>query len=124
MRPQGPHIRRTNGQTGGSSSAGYGALSGPPTAKGSGLGLFRRREPVSIVLVAVIVICLVVAGLLAGELYARQRAESVVAAATECAVHDKATVSFGAMPLLLQLATGHYRNIWIHTAGNRIGNAR
>jgi hypothetical protein len=72
----------------------------------------------------VIVIGLVAAGLLAGELYARHRAESVVAAATKCVVHDEASVSFGATPLLLQLATGHYRNISIHTAGNRIGNAR
>jgi hypothetical protein len=39
-------------------------------------------------------------------------------------VHDEASVSFGATPLLLQLATGHYRNISIHTAGNQIGNAR
>jgi hypothetical protein len=76
------------------------------------------------VLIAVIVIGLVAAGLLASELYARHRAERVVAAATECVVHDKASVSFGATPLLLQLATGHYRNISIHTAGNRIGNAR
>jgi hypothetical protein len=45
-------------------------------------------------------------------------------AATECVVQDNASVSFGATPLLLQLATGHYRNISIHTAGNRIGNAR
>jgi hypothetical protein len=67
---------------------------------------------------------LVAAGLLASELYARHRAERVVAAATECLVHDKASVSFGATPLLLQLATDHYRNISIHTAGNRIGNAR
>jgi hypothetical protein len=72
----------------------------------------------------VIVIGLVAAGLLAGELYARHRAASVVAAATKCVVHDDARVSFGATPLLLQLATGHYRNISIHTAGNRIGNAR
>jgi len=76
------------------------------------------------VLIAVIVIGLVAAGLLASELYARHRAESVVAAATECVVHDKASVSFGATPVLLQLATGHYRDIAIHTAGNRIGNAR
>jgi hypothetical protein len=76
------------------------------------------------VLIAVIVIGLVAAGLLASELYVRHRAESVLAAATECVVHDKASVSFGATPLLLQLATGHYRNISIHTAGNRIGNAK
>src|SRR4030095_14411543 len=60
----------------------------------------------------------------ASELYARHRAESVVAAAIECVVQDKAIVSFGATPILLQLATGYYRNISIHTAGNRIGNAR
>jgi hypothetical protein len=44
------------------------------------------------------VIGLVAAGLLASELYARHRAESVVAAATECVVQDKASVSFGATP--------------------------
>ena len=58
-----------------------------------------------------IVIGLVAAGLLAGELYARHRAESVVTAAAECVVQDEASVSFGATPLLLQLATGHDRNI-------------
>jgi hypothetical protein len=84
----------------------------------------RLRNPLSIVLIAVIVIGLVAAGLLASELYVRHRAESVVTAATECVVQDNASVSFGATPLLLQLATGHYRNISIHTAGNRIGNAR
>ena len=103
---------------------GYGPLPGTPTSKGSGLSRVRLRNPQSIVLIAVIVIGLVAAGLLASELYARHRAESVVAAATECVVQDKASVSFGATPLLLQLATGHYRNISIHTAGNRIGNAR
>ena len=76
------------------------------------------------VLIAVIVISLVAAGVLASELYARHRAESVVAAATECVVQDKASVSFGATPFLLQLATGHFSNISIHTAGNRIGPAR
>jgi LmeA-like phospholipid-binding len=103
---------------------GYGPPPGTPTSKGSGLSRHRLRNPLSIILIAVIVIGLVAAGLLAGELYARHRAESVVAAATECVVQDNASVSFGATPLLLQLATGHYRNISIRTAGNRIGNAR
>jgi hypothetical protein len=102
----------------------YGPPPGTRTSKVSGLSRVRLRNPKSIVLIAVIVICFVAAGLLAGELYARHRAESVVATATECMVHDKATVSFGTTPLLLQLASGHYRNISIHTAGNRIGNAR
>jgi hypothetical protein len=100
---------------------GHGPPAGTPASKGCRVHL---RDPPSIVLITVIVICLVAAGLLAGELYARHRAESVVAAATECMVQDKASASFGATPLLLQLATGHYRNISIQTAGNRIGNAR
>jgi hypothetical protein len=103
---------------------GYGPLPGTPASKVSGLSHVRLRNPQSIVLIAVIAIGLVAAGLLASELYARHRAESVVVAATECVVHDEASVSFGATPLLLELATGHYRNISIHTAGNRIGNAR
>jgi LmeA-like phospholipid-binding len=103
---------------------GYGLPPGTATSKEPGLSRVRLRNPLSIVLIAVIVIGLVAAGLLAGELYARHRAESVVAAATECVVQDNASVSFGATPLLLQLATGHYRNISIRTAGNRIGNAR
>jgi len=101
-----------------------GAPPAAPTSRGSAPSHFRLRDPLSIVLVAVIVIGFAAAGVLASELYARHRAESVVAAATECAVRDHASVSFGATPLLLQLATGHYRNIVIHTAGNRIGNAR
>jgi len=103
---------------------GYGPPPGAPTSTGFGPSRVRLRNPMSIVLIAVIVVGLVAAGLLAGELYARHRAESVVAAAAECVVQDKASVSFGATPLLLQLATGHYRNISIRTAGNRIGNAR
>jgi hypothetical protein len=103
---------------------GYGPSPGTPTSKGSGLSRVRTRNPLSIFLIAVIVIGLVAAGLLASELYARHRAESLVAAATECVVQDQASVSFGATPLLLQIATGHYRDIAVHTAGNRIGNAR
>ena len=103
---------------------GYGPPPGISPSKGWGLGRVGLRNPLSIVLIAVIVIGFVAAGLLAGELYARHRAESVVAAATECVVQDKASVSFGATPLLLQLATGHYRDISIHTAGNQIGTAR
>jgi hypothetical protein len=106
------------------SQSGYGPPPGTTTSTGSRLSRVRLRNPLSIVLVAVIVIGFLAAGLLASELYARHRAESVVAAATECVVQDQVSVSFGATPLLLQLATGHYKNISIHTAGNRIGNAR
>jgi hypothetical protein len=102
---------------------GFGPPPGTPTSQVSGLSRVGQRSPLSIVLIAVIVIGLVTACLLASELYARHRAESVLAAATECVVQDRASVSFGATPLLLQLATGHYRDISIHTAGNRIGKA-
>ncbi|EUA68887.1 hypothetical protein I553_2075 [Mycobacterium xenopi 4042] len=53
------------------------------------------RDPLSVVLVVVIVLALLIAGVIAAELYARHRADSVVAAATECVVQDKVSVSFG-----------------------------
>jgi hypothetical protein len=85
---------------------------------------FRVGDPLSIVLIVVIVVALVAASLLGAELYARHRADSAVAAAAECVVQDNASVSFGAFPFLLQHMTGHYGNISITTAGNRIGTAK
>jgi hypothetical protein len=82
------------------------------------------RDPVSIVLVLVIVAALLAAGLLGGELYARHRGEDVVKAAAECVVQDKVSVSFGITPFLLQHFTGHYRDISIRTAGNQIRRAK
>jgi hypothetical protein len=83
------------------------------------------RDPLSIVLVVVIVIALAAAGLLAGELYARSRADSVVARAAQCVVQDNATVSFGALPpFLMQHISGHYTNIHVETAGNQIRQAK
>jgi hypothetical protein len=87
----------------------------------------RRRfigDPVSIILILVIVAALVVAGLIAGELYARHRADAVVAKATECVVQDQASVSFGPYPFLLQHLAGHYRDISIHTAGHQLRSAK
>ncbi|OBF81228.1 hypothetical protein A5791_06195 [Mycobacterium sp. 852002-51163_SCH5372311] len=85
---------------------------------------FRLGDPLSIVLVVVIVVSLATASLVGAELYARHRAVSAVAAATECAVQDKASVSFGARPFLLQHMTGHYGDISITTAGNQIRKAK
>jgi LmeA-like phospholipid-binding len=83
------------------------------------------RDPLSIVLIVVIVIALVAAGLLAGELYARSRADSVVATATQCVVQDNASASFGALPpFLMQHISGHYTNIHIETAGNQVRQAK
>jgi hypothetical protein len=83
-----------------------------------------RGDPVSIILVLVIVAALGIAGLVGGELYARHRADNVVATATECVVQDGATASFGPTPFLLQHLTGHYKDISIHTAGHNIRNAK
>jgi hypothetical protein len=95
---------------------------GPP-AQGSRLGrLFR--DPLSIILVVVIVVALSIAGLLGGELWARNRADTVVAQVVQCIVQDQVDVSFGARPFLLQYATQDYSGISIKTAGNQIGAAK
>lgn len=93
-------------------------------SKGSKLtDLFR--DPLSIVLVVVIVVAFCLAGLLGGELYARSRADTVVAGVVACIVEDEASASFGVMPpFLIQHMTGHYTNIHIETAGNQIRDAK
>jgi hypothetical protein len=101
---------------------------GAPPSEGSALPAKIKdlfRDPLSIVLAVVIVVALVAAGLLAAELYARSRADDVVARATQCVVQDSATVSFGAMPpFLMQHMSGHYTNIHFETAGNQIRDAK
>ncbi len=90
-------------------------------------GKLRRfvSDPLSIVLVLVIVGALAVAGLLAGELYGRHRANAVVAKVVECVVRDGADVSFGTVPpFLWQHLNRHYTNISIRTAGNQVRDAR
>jgi hypothetical protein len=83
------------------------------------------RDPLSIILVVVIVVALVLAGLLGGELYARNRADSIVTRATECVVQDGAKASFGVVPpFLWQHMSGHYTNINIETAGNQVREAK
>ena len=104
-----------------------GAPGEPPNKDSSLLVKTKKlfRDPLSIVLVVVIVIALAAAGLLAGELYARSRAEEVVARAAQCVVQDSATVSFGALPpFLMQHISGHYTNIHFETAGNQIRQAK
>src|SRR5262249_20177680 len=85
---------------------------------------FRVGDPLSVLLIVVIVVALVAAGLLGAELYGRYRAHNAVIAATECVVQDHASVSFGANPFLLQHITGHYGKISITTAGNQIRTAK
>jgi hypothetical protein len=104
-----------------------GAPGEPPDTGSSPLAKMTKllRDPLSIVLVVVIVVALVAAGLLGAELYARHRADQVVAQAVQCVVQDNATVSFGALPpFLMQHMSGHYTNIHFETAGNQIRQAK
>lgn len=101
------------------------------SARRSRLWTFRRpipaaggRDPLSLALVLVIVSALGLAGLLAGELYARHRADTIVAKAVSCIVQDSASASFGARPFLLQHFTHSYRDMVVETAGNRIREAQ
>lgn len=67
----------------------------------------------------------VLAGGLAGaELYARHRADDILVAVAECVVEDGATISYGVNPpFLWQHMTGHYTNISVRTAGDRVQSA-
>jgi hypothetical protein len=85
---------------------------------------FRLGDPLSIVLIIVIVVALIAAGVLGAELFARHEADRRVTAATECVIQDKASVSFGPSSFLLQRMTSHYGNISIETAGNQIKRAK
>ncbi|WP_144208640.1 LmeA family phospholipid-binding protein, partial [Mycobacterium tilburgii] len=85
----------------------------------------RLRDPLAIVLICIIVVSLVIAGLIGGELYARHVANNKVAQAVACEVQDQATASFGVAPLLLwQLATQHFTNITVSTTGHQIRDAK
>ena len=66
------------------------------------------------------------AGGLAGvELYARQRADSILVEIAECVVQDGVSISFGVNPpFLWQHMTGHYTNISVSTAGDNVQEAK
>jgi hypothetical protein len=83
------------------------------------------RDPLSILLVCIIVASLAIAGLIGAELYVRHVANNKVAEAVACEVKDQATASFGVTPLMLwQQLTKHYTNISVSTAGNQIRDAK
>lgn len=115
---------------------GYGSSPNPraaateqPAAPDEGTAVKRKRrwlrDPLSILLICIIVFALIVAGLIGAELYARHVADTKVAQAVACEVRDQATASFGVAPLLLwQLATQHFTNISVSTAGNQIRDAK
>ena len=83
------------------------------------------KDPLSIVLILVIVAALGLAALLGGELYARHRGNSVVAKVVECIVKDKADASFGVVPpFLWQHLNRRYTNLSVETAGNQVLDAK
>lgn len=93
----------------------------PPPASG------KKRRGINwqtIVLIAIIVVALLAGGLAGGELYARHRADSVLTEVAQCVVQDGVSISFGVNPpFLWQHITGHYTNISVATAGNRVQSA-
>jgi hypothetical protein len=79
------------------------------------------RDPLSIVLVLIIVVALVITGLIFAEWFARRTANTKIAQVVACEVKDQATAKFGVTPLVLwQLATQHFTNISVETAGIQI----
>ena len=104
-------------------------MAGPPPTQPPQQPKPKRRrglgDPLSIVLIVVIVLALVAAGLMGTEIYARHVANGKVASAAQCVAQDNATVSFSALPpFLWQHIHGHYDNITITTAGNQIKSAK
>ncbi len=69
-------------------------------------------------------VALLAGGLAGGELYARYRADSILTEVAQCVVQDGASISFGVNPpFLWQHITGHYTNITVTTAGDRVQGA-
>ena len=86
-------------------------------------GSLRNRQ--AIVLIAIIIVALLAGGLAGGELYERHRADSILVEVAECVVQDGVTISFGVNPpFLWQHITGHYTNISVATAGDRVQDAK
>ncbi len=76
-------------------------------------------------MLAVIAVAVLAGGLAGAELYARHRADGVLVAVAECVVEDGATISYGVNPpFLWQHITGHYTNISVETAGDRVQSAQ
>lgn len=83
------------------------------------------RDPLSLTLLAVIVVAVLILGLAGGELYARHRVDALLVDVAQCVVRDGAEVSFGVNPpFLWQHVTGHYTNISVTTAGDNVQDAK
>lgn len=79
----------------------------------------------AILLGLTVLLVLTLVGMFGGEMYARHRAESLVADAVKCEAEDSATVSFDTSPpVLAQHFQGDYSHISVQTAGNQIRQAK
>lgn len=97
-------------------------MSGMPGMPGS-QHRFTGLPAIMLALTAVLVLVLV--GGVGAELYARHRADSLVAEAVQCEAQDSATVSFAATPpVLAQYLNGDYPDISVQTAGNQIRSVK
>ena len=95
----------------------------PPAVRKERGGGFLNRQ--TIILIAVIVVALLAGGLAGAELYARNRADSVLVGIAECVVQDGVSISYGVNPpFLWQHMTGHYTNISVSTAGDNVQEAK
>ncbi|KQY09177.1 hypothetical protein ASD37_01505 [Mycobacterium sp. Root135] len=95
----------------------------PPAPKKPRLSWLR--DPLSLALLAIIVVAVLVGGLAGGELYARHRVDALLVEVAECVVRDGASVSFGVNPpFLWQHVTGHYTNISVVTDGDNVQDAK
>ena len=83
-----------------------------------------RRDPLSMILIGVIVVAVTLAGVLGAELFVRHTANSIVTKAVSCVVGDSASASFGLRPFLIQHFTHSYRDMTVETAGNQIREAK
>ncbi len=79
----------------------------------------------AVLLALTVLLALVLAAMFGGELYARHRAESLVADAVKCEAEDTATVSFDTSPpVLAQYFNREYPHISVQTDGNQIRKAK
>lgn len=104
----------------------YGAPPPPePPRESKGLGGTILAIVTSTAALAIItVISLVLAAVIGAEIYARHRADTVVAGVVSCVVEDSAEVSFGPKPFLWQHLMKSYDGLSITTAGNNIRDAK
>ncbi|MGL4305535.1 MAG: LmeA family phospholipid-binding protein [Mycobacteriaceae bacterium] len=80
----------------------------------------RKR---TIVLSAIIASAVLVAAVIGGELYARNKFASELQASLQCDLKTDADISLSAKPALLQWIDGKVPSLSIHTNGDRLGDA-